>query len=70
MHPTRAQYNGDMCNSTVRKSIDQMLRSMFFFQSVIGLLYQETIPDSTLRDGESRMGEEEACLNQKLEEKM
>ena len=35
VHPTRAQYDGDMCNSTIRKSIDQMLRSMFFQRSLV-----------------------------------
>ena len=54
----------------MRGAIDTVLRSMFFFQSVIGLLYQETIPDSTRKMAESRMGEKEACLNQKLEEKI
>ena len=42
---------------------------MFFFQRVIGLLYQETIPDSTLERWPSpRMGDEEASLDQERED--
>ena len=42
---------------------------MFLFQSVIGLLCQETIPDSTQERWPSpRMGDEEACVDQELED--
>ena len=45
-----------MCNCPIRKSIDQMSRSMFFQRyGVAGLLYHGTIPDLGRRYGKPRM---------------
>ena len=57
-----------MCNSTIRKSIDQMLRSMFFFQRCHRSFIPEDYSRQRTRMAKSRMGNVEACLDQELED--